>query len=147
GIQAMDLLGRKVRMDDGRGLQLLAARIQASVQAATQLPELSEEACELAAALQQALAATEAAWPTGEPAQALANAVPYMQALGHVVLAWMWLDVARASLRGDAQSSANAGRRAAARYFFRYELPRIGAWLNVVRMRDMTCAEMDEAGF
>ena len=70
-----------------------------------------------------------------------------MQALGHVVLAWMWLDVARATLRADAQSAANVGRRAAARYFFRYELPRTGAWLQVVRERDMTCAHMDEAGF
>ncbi|MNY73266.1 hypothetical protein D3C86_2120180 [compost metagenome] len=59
----------------------------------------------------------------------------------------MWLDVARATLRGEAQSAANIGRRTAARYFFRYELPRIGAWLQVVRERDMTCAAMDEAGF
>ncbi|WP_159916248.1 acyl-CoA dehydrogenase [Pantoea sp. 18069] len=147
GIQAMDLLGRKVRMDNGRGLQLLAARIEASIVAATHVPELAESARELAAALQQALAATEAAWATGDPGEALANAVPYMQALGHVVLAWMWLDVARATLGGDAQSPANTGRRTAARYFFRYELPRIGAWLNVVRTRDMTCADMDEAGF
>ncbi|MBS7781088.1 acyl-CoA dehydrogenase [Acidovorax sp. CCYZU-2555] len=147
GIQAMDLLGRKVRMNGGRGLQLLAARIKAGIAAARAVPELATEADALAAALQQALAATEAAWATGDPAEALANAVPYMQALGHVVLAWMWLDVARATLRGDAQSAANAGRRAAGRYFFRYELPRIDAWLKVVRERDMTCAAMDEAGF
>ena len=147
GIQAADLLGRKVRMESGRGLQLLGARIEASIAAARALPELAEFADHLTAALQQALAATEAAWATGEPGQALANAVPYMQALGHVVLAWMWLDVARASLRGDAQSAANIGRRAAARYFLRYELPRIGAWLEVVRTRDVTCADMDEAGF
>lgn len=147
GIQAMDLLGRKVRMKGGRGLQLLAARIEAGIAAAAGIPELAGEAAQLAAALRQALAATEAAWATGEPGAALANAVPYMQALGHVVLAWMWLDVARATLRGAAQSPANAGRRASARYFFRYELPRIDAWLKVVRERDMTCAEMDEAGF
>ena len=147
GIQAMDLLGRKVRMDNGRGLQLLTARIEASIAAARARPELVEFADDLTAALQQALAATEAAWATGDPAQALANAVPYMQALGHVVLAWMWLEVARASLRADAQSAASIGRRAAARFFFRYELPRIGAWLEVVRERDMTCADMDEAGF
>ena len=147
GIQAMDLLGRKVRMDNGRGLQLLAARIEASIAAARTRPELAAFADDLASALQQALATTEAAWATGDPSEALANAVPYMQALGHVVLAWMWLDVARASLRAEGASPANVGRLAAARYFFRYELPRIGAWLQVVRERDMTCAQMDEAGF
>src|SRR5690606_15840453 len=123
GIQAMDLLGRKVLMENGRGLQLLVARMEASLQAAGSEPLLATEAGELAAALQQALAATEAAWATGQPGEALANAVPYMKALGHVVLAWMWLDVARAALRADATLPANAGRLAAARYFFRYELP------------------------
>jgi len=147
GIQAMDLLGRKVRMEGGRGLQLLAARIEAGIAAAAATPGLDAEAAALADALQQALGATDAAWATGEPGEALANAVPYMQALGHVVLAWMWLDVARAALRGDGAQPANAGRLAAARYFFRYELPRIGAWLKVVRERDLTCAEMDESGF
>ncbi|MET1114694.1 MAG: acyl-CoA dehydrogenase [Comamonas sp.] len=147
GIQAMDLLGRKVRMEGGRGLQLLAARIEASIAGAAGVPQLGEYAQDLTAALRQALEATEAAWATGNAGEALANAVPYMQALGHVVLAWMWLDVARATLRGEAQSAANIGRRAAARYFFRYELPRIGAWLTVVRERDMTCADLDESGF
>jgi hypothetical protein len=28
------------------------------------------------------------------PTEALANAVPYLQAFGHTVLAWIWLDVA-----------------------------------------------------
>ena len=40
--------------------------------------------------------ATKAAWATGNPQEALANAVPYMQAFGHTVLAWIWLDVAAA---------------------------------------------------
>ncbi len=35
----------------------------------------------------------------------------------------------------------------AARYFYHYELPRIGAWLQVVRQRDLTCAALDEDAF
>ena len=38
-------------------------------------------------------------------------------------------------------------KRAAARYFFAYELPKIGAWLAVVRARDMTCAQLPEEAF
>ena len=45
---------------------------------------------ELRAALQQLAAATQSAWSTGVPEEALANATPYLQAFGHVVLAWMW---------------------------------------------------------
>ncbi|RYF63304.1 MAG: acyl-CoA dehydrogenase, partial [Comamonadaceae bacterium] len=92
GIQAMDLLGRKVLMEGGRGLQLLAGRINDTVQQAIQQPELAPYANALAGALAEVGAATKAAWATGEPAQALANAVPYMQAFGHTVLAWIWLD-------------------------------------------------------
>ncbi|MDA8455159.1 acyl-CoA dehydrogenase [Acidovorax sp. GBBC 3334] len=149
GIQAMDLLGRKVVMEGGRGLQLLAGRINATIQRAMEQPGLAEHANQLARALAEVGAATKAAWATGEPAEALANAVPYMQAAGHMVLAWVWLDIAVAvqSRAAQSASAADTGRLGAMRYFFHYELPKIGAWLNVVRTRDMTCAELPEEGF
>ena len=143
GIQAMDLLGRKVLMENGRGLQLLAQRMLATAtQAESAWPE---EAAALRDALKQVGQATEQAWAGAQAAQALANAVPYLQAFGHAVIAWIWLDVA-SSLQGN-DSPAAQGRRAACRYFFRYELPKIGAWLNVVRSRDGTCADLPEEAF
>ena len=140
GIQAADLLGRKVTMEGGRGLMLLAGRIDATISQALQHPELAAHANALAGALQQVGAATKAAWATGDAGQALANAVPYMQAFGHLVIAWTWLD----ALRVD---PAHTGRRHAAQYFFHYELPRIDAWLRVVARRDRTCADMPEDAF
>jgi butyryl-CoA dehydrogenase len=96
--------------------------------------------------LQQVGAATKAAWATNDPIDALANAVPYMQAFGHTVIAWMWLDVALAIPAG-ASDADNTGRNAAARYFFHYELPKIDAWLKVVATRDLTCAQVPEDAF
>ena len=152
GIQAMDLLGRKVLMEGGRGLALLASRINATIERAIQVPELAEHANALGKALQQVGSATKAAWATGKPVDALANAVPYMQAFGHTVLAWIWLDVAFTSLQSqnhDATKSiaANAGRMGATHYFYRYELPKIDAWLRVVTARDLTCADLPEEAF
>ena len=147
GIQAMDLLGRKVLMENGRGLQLLAARINSTVERALQQPELAAHANALAAALQQVGAATKAAWATGVPTDALANAVPYLQAFGHTVLSWIWLDVALAVRAGGGNDATAQGRLAAARFFFHYELPKIGAWLRVVETRDQTCAELPEEAF
>ena len=149
GIQGMDLLGRKVLMEGGRGLQLLAARINATIERAIQQPELAEYANALGKALQHVGSATKAAWATGQPGDALANAVPYMQAFGHMVLAWIWLDVALASTAHDATKSiaSSAGRLGATRYFYHYELPKIDAWLSVVETRDMTCAELPEEAF
>ncbi|AYQ29569.1 MULTISPECIES: acyl-CoA dehydrogenase [unclassified Polaromonas] len=151
GIQAMDLLGRKVLMEGGRGLQLLAARINATIEKAIQRPELAVHANALGKALQHVGSATKAAWAKGEPGEALANAVPYMQAFGHTVLAWIWLDVALASLslpQGATNSGAShAGRMGATRYFYHYELPKIDAWLKVVETRDLTCADLPEEAF
>ncbi len=146
GIQALDLLGRKVVMQEGRGLALLAQQMQAVVARALDDPGLAEYARALAAAIERISVVTRAAWSTGEPDAALANATPYMQAFGHVVIAWIWLDVvlcAQPLLRGTrADAAALQGKLAACRYFFRYELPRIEAWLGVVESRDDTCRTM-----
>ncbi|MDP3346282.1 MAG: acyl-CoA dehydrogenase [Hydrogenophaga sp.] len=146
GIQAMDLLGRKVLMENGKGLQLLAGRINATIERAIQQPELAAHANALGAALAQVGAATKAAWATGNPQDALANAVPYMQAFGHTVLAWIWLDVALAA-HAAADTPGRTGRLGAMRFFFHYELPKIGAWLQVVSHRDPTCANLPEEAF
>jgi butyryl-CoA dehydrogenase len=100
-------------------------------------------------ALQRVGSATQQAWATGEPVQALANAVPYMQAFGHTVLSWIWLDVAACALERDPAMAQllTQGKLGAARYFFHYELPKIGAWLGVVESRDATCADFPESAF
>ncbi len=149
GIQALDLLGRKVLMENGKGMQLLVSRTQASMARAGSHAVLAEHAASLGQALAQVGAATRAAWSTGVPGEALANAVPYMQAFGHTVLAWIWLDVACAALEVDpkADGIATRGRLGAAQFFFHYELPKIGAWLSVVESRDMTCASFPEEAF
>jgi butyryl-CoA dehydrogenase len=142
GIQGLDLLGRKVVMNGGAGLKLLATRINATIECAGQADGLAEPANALAAALQRLGAATKSAWATGVPEEALANATPYLQAFGHVVLAWLWLDVSLAPA-----SVNHPGRRAAMRYFFAHELPKIDAWLGVVARRDDTCRTMQDAWF
>jgi len=138
GIQALDLLGRKVVMDGGRGLELLAARIGGTIERARRAEGLAGHADALAAALQRLATATRSAWATGVPEEALANATPYLQAFGHVVLAWLWLDVAPAA-RGHA---LEPGKLAALRYFFAYELPKVDAWLGVVARREPLLREV-----
>ena len=158
GIQAMDLLGRKVLMEQGRGLQLLGARMRVTAQKAEALAgeleraagtTLLQQAADLREALQRVVQATESAWATRSPSEALANAVPYLQAFGHTVLAWIWLDVVLSThhLGATLSVASSAGRISAAAYFFNYELPKIGAWLKVVSSRDATCSSMTEEGF
>lgn len=146
GIQAMDLLGRKVLMEGGRGLQLLAGRINATIEQAMQRPALAAHANALAQTLARVGAVTKAAWATGDAGEALANAVPYMQAFGHMVLAWVWLDLLLVSDAAK-NAAARAGAEGAAAYFFAYELPKTEAWLQVVEQRNMTCAQLPEEAF
>jgi butyryl-CoA dehydrogenase len=143
GIQALDLLGRKVRLNQGAGLKWLGQRMQATADAGAIHSDWHACSQALNQAWQCVLQATQDAW-RHEPGRALANAVPYMQAFGHVVMAWIWLDVALASPGAQA---ADLGRRAACRYFYRYELPKINAWLQVVSAGDSTCADVPAEAF
>ena len=148
GIQALDLLGRKAVMQGGAGLKLLAHRIDASIARALPQARLATHANALAQALQRLGAATRSAWATASPEDALANATPYLQAFGHTILAWLWLDVGASILEaGDAGAPANVGRLAALDYFMRYELPKNDAWLRVVESRDRTCRDVPEDAF
>ncbi len=150
GIQGLDLLGRKVVMNGGKALSVLAERISETIQKAGHVDGLAVHANALAQALQKIGATTKAAWSTGVPEEALANATPYLQAFGHTVLAWIWLELALAAKAAQAQGEWDKsplgagflkGKLATADYFFNFELPKIDAWLGVVAKRDLTCAQ------
>jgi butyryl-CoA dehydrogenase len=154
GIQALDLLGRKVVMHDGAALKLLAVRMHTTMRTAAEHDTLRAPSRQLQTALQALESATRAAWMEATPEQALANATPYLQAFGHVVLAWLWLDVGVACEMRLGREQADAatldglhGRLAAMRYFYAYELPKVDAWLLPVAARQAVCREMRDAWF
>ncbi|SEK95579.1 acyl-CoA dehydrogenase [Streptacidiphilus jiangxiensis] len=140
GIQGLDLLGRKVVMDGGAGLRLLLETIAATADRAT---ASGGEAAELAASLTRAtgrVAATTARlWSTGDPDTALANASVYLEAVGHVVLAWIWLEQYLAT--GEDADPFHEGKRQAARSFYRVELPRTGPQFDLLDTLDRTAAQ------
>lgn len=144
GIQALDLLGRKVVFEGGAGLKLLGATVGRTIERAGAIDALRSHADALASAWQRLAGATAAAWQGGDAEATLANATPYLQAFGHVVLAWIWLDVAIAAASA---SPADRGRRQACRFFYDYELPKVDAWLSVVAARNPTCREMRDEWF
>ena len=144
GIQGLDLLGRKVVMNGGSALMALAGRINETVQRGLADPALAGDANALAGALAQVGAATKGAWASGVAEEALANATLYLQAFGHVVMAWIWLELALC-VEGDGDFAC--GKRAAQRYFFAYELPKVGAWLGPVASRLSLTRDVCEAWF
>ncbi|MEX0735501.1 MAG: acyl-CoA dehydrogenase [Steroidobacteraceae bacterium] len=154
GIHGLDLLGRKVPMQGGAALAELFARMQATIGAAQGSPALAPHAAALAAAIddvRETTARLVEAMP-GNPELALANATLYLDSLGHVVVAWRWLEqalVAESKLpdtRGSEQDFY-AGKLAACRFFFRYELPRIEPVLRLLRSLDDTALAIPDGAF
>ncbi len=150
GIQALDLLGRKVLLQGGAAFKALEAVVRSTISRATELPELRDHADALTLTLDKLLSATQAAWATQVPDEALANATPYLQAFGHVVMAWIWLDIgvkATAIAQQPGEQPLASGLLAALRYFHAYELPKVDAWLKVVRERESVCRTMPDHWF
>ena len=142
GIQALDLLGRKVVAQDGAGLRALTETIGATTARAAGT-EWADFAADLDRAVQRLAAVTATLWGSGDPELALANATSYLEAAGHIVVAWLWLEQALAT--GTAGSDFHEGKRAAARYFHRWELPTVHPQLDLLESLDRTVLDTRDA--
>jgi hypothetical protein len=81
----------------------------------------------------------------GDVEAAMANSAVYLEALGHIVVAWVWLQQMLAAEGRD--GAFYDGKRQAARYFFRYELPRTGPQLDLLERLDRTTLDMRDDWF
>ncbi len=141
GIQSLDLLGRKVPMDNGRALELLAAEITRSIGQASGVAGLAPYARQLQEKLglmQQVLGHLLPFAQKGEYERFLSNASVFMEFFGTVVLAWLWLDAGRMALGARVKDEAGYGpgfyaaKVNAMKFYFSYELPRTLALAEVL---------------
>ena len=145
GIQSLDLLGRKVTQRGGASLAALGTAIAETIAAAAAAGgEPAELAAQLDSAWQRLVTVTASMFGSGDIEAAMANSVIYLEAFGHIVIAWMWLEqfLAAQGQSGDFYD----GKRQAARYFFRYELPKTTPQLDLLESLDRTTLEMRTAG-
>ena len=91
---------------------------------------------DLDAALARLTAVTATLWGTGDADLALANAHVYLEAAGHLVVGWLWLEQALAT--GSSDSGFHEGKRQAARYFWKWELPRVHHRFDLLESLDRT---------
>lgn len=150
GIQAMDLLGRKVWQADGEGIQLFIKAIQRDLEAASD-PRCEQWALSLSETLQQAGQVTQTlagSLMNQGPDKALANASCYLHLMGHISVAWMWLrqaNVAAAKLKEGCDTADERfyrGKLQAAQYFFHWELPTVAQDIVLLRNQDDSCLNM-----
>lgn len=106
----------------------------------------------MGAALKTVQSTLESVSDSTDPALALANATIFLDAMGHVVISWMWLKQAVAAQKG-LNGGANAdvafyqGKLSACRFFFRYELPQAIRQFELVAEVDDTCFNLQEEQF
>jgi butyryl-CoA dehydrogenase len=155
GIHGLDLLGRKVPQDGGAALATLAGVMRETIAGARSTGGFAAEADRLEQVLGTVESATHrvlGALSKGDTERALANATVYLEAVGHVVVAWRWLVQALVATRAlDAAGAADRafyeGKQTACRFFFRHELPRVGPQLALVASLDDTALVMPDEGF
>ncbi len=146
GIQALDLLGRKVVMQDGEGLHLWVDVASATFARAKAVGgECAELAAAVAACVERIADMTRRVWATGDAEAVLAQASGYLEAMGHAVVAWIWIEqwLAAEGRVGDFYD----GKRQAARYFVRCELPRTAHLLDLVETLDRTALDTNKSWF
>ena len=156
GIQAIDLLGRKVAAAGGAGMRALGRAMAATITEAKQAfrtnapgPHACSWPHQLAHAWSELELTTQALLELmpREPQRALAHASLYLNTFGHTVIAWMWLRQALAAsvdAQGD-DADFYRGKLAAAHYFFHGELPTALATHAVLRSLDPALVELDDA--
>jgi alkylation response protein AidB-like acyl-CoA dehydrogenase len=129
GIQAMDLVGRKLAKDGGRGVRTFFEVLAEDIAAA----KAAGDPAGIGAALEPAVGELQRAtmWLAqngmADPDNAGAGAYAYMQLMGLVTLGWMWLKMVQVSgplaANGSGERDFHEAKLITARFFAERELP------------------------
>jgi alkylation response protein AidB-like acyl-CoA dehydrogenase len=133
GVQAMDLVGRKLAMNGGRAVRAYFAMLGEEIAGGKAEPAAADVAARLEKALGELQAATMWLMQNGlaNPNNAGAAAYSYMHLMGIVTLGWMWLRMARASSAaleaGQGDRGFHEAKLVTARFFAERIMPDAGA--------------------
>lgn len=125
GIQAIDLLGRKILGDGGASFFLFLREVRATVSRADAFPTEAGKLSGLCVLFERLV---KDILSQDNPRDALSNATTFLEGFGHFVLAWIWLDLTIAARTATDKGMAEE-KHWACRYFFSVEVPRIPGML------------------
>jgi hypothetical protein len=139
GIQALDLLGRKVFGTGGKSIQMMIARIREAIDKFGALPEVAPFAAELGKRLEQwgKLTMELGGAAMKNPEEVGAAAADYLAVSGYICLGWCWLAAAGVAAKklaeGDAEADFYKAKLVTAKFYFDRLLPRIEAHAAAAR--------------
>lgn len=156
GIQAMDLLGRKVVMKNGQAMRLYFEEVHAAIQAALAYEALRPYGERLQEALERlqnvTLNRVQFAMQ-GKVEVFLADATLYLELFGIIAIAWQWLLQGITARRGldkecsDPDTRFYQGKLQTMRYFFQYEVPKTYGLAARLMEPDALTVEMSSQAF
>jgi alkylation response protein AidB-like acyl-CoA dehydrogenase len=135
GIQSLDLLGRKITMDNGKALQILANTIEQTIIAAGTIDVTADYARQLAASLAKVKKVLNTLLPLAAERKLdlyLADATIFLEMLSYTVIGWQWLKMGLIAARqlesNDGTNKAlYEGKLHTMKFYFTYEMPHIAA--------------------
>lgn len=154
GIHGLDLLGRKVSMQKGALFKAISAEVAATIGKVrlAELPDLQDYTVQLEEIWARIGRVTTTLYEAGDMNKTLANASLYLEAVGHTVVAWMWLEQALVAAKALTNATGDdknfyLGKLQACRYFFQWELPKVPQQLDLLASIDTTTLDMQDAWF
>ena len=141
GIQSLDLLGRKIPMKGGKGLQLLMAEIQGTLAEAGKFEDLQPYAKQLGERLglaQKVLQFLSGFAFKGDFERYLSDATPFMEFFGKIVIGWLWLEMAAKAKQEQLVGNENYSNEFlqakvhAMRFYFKYELTKTTSLAEII---------------
>ncbi|MEI6087980.1 MAG: acyl-CoA dehydrogenase [Bacteroidota bacterium] len=133
GIQSLDLLGRKVTMQNGKAVQLLMNSISIDLKASKDFENLAPYANTLDIELKRmakVLTHLSGFAMKGDLERYLSDATVFMEMAGHIIIAWQWLKMAVVAAQKIKESNFKSnslafyqGKIHTMEFFFKYELP------------------------
>jgi alkylation response protein AidB-like acyl-CoA dehydrogenase len=156
GIQAMDLLGRKVVMKGGEAFRAVLAEISNTLDEAARLDELKDMVDKMRAALSAVAETTTHLGGIamgGDIEAYMSAATPYLRMFSELVISWLfvWQSVvaqrALAAAPNEADRGYYTGKLATARFYLNNELPHLSATAQILTSGERTALDFDEAWF
>jgi alkylation response protein AidB-like acyl-CoA dehydrogenase len=154
-IHGMDLLGRKVRIKDGKAFEYYKTELRSAIEASKQNPQLLPYAEKLNEALEKLDKLTSHLMGVSKESMEvfLADSVLYLEFFGIVTIAWQWLlqglsiQKGLAAQPGEVETNFYMGKLRTMKYFFHYELPKINGLNERLLEADGLTANMDIVEF
>jgi len=156
GIQGQDLLGRKTTMKKGRAFELFVNEIKTTISEAEKHNLLKKYASKLdqaVAVFQKTAGHLLQIASKGNMEIFLADATLYLEMAGIITIAWQWLMQANCAVKQSAGCEDDALKKFydakvhTMKFFYKYELPRVGTISGVLLDEDILTAGVDPVIF